>query len=228
MFAPEKLDPTVEFLAELANGGRVLEFAIGTGRVAVPLHRQGVDVTGIELSPHMVDQLRHKATSDEIPVAIGDMTTTCIPGSFSLVYLVWNSLSNLLTMNDQAECFRNAARHLAVGGRFAIDLWIPAPSPDGRPVLAEWSDSHVCIDTYDTTSQICRSHHFFRESDGRFRFDAGDFRYAWPEECDQFAWGAGLELESRYGDWNRSPFSAASTRHVSIWRKPNQDGVQAR
>lgn len=219
MFAPEVLDPTVEFLLELADGGPVLELAIGTGRVAVPLRERGVRVSGIELSPHMVAQLRRRADEATIPVVVGDMTTSLVPGRFRLAYLVWNSLSNLRTQREQAECFGNAARHLALGGRFVIELWVPRTSGDA-PVVSHFSEDHVCVDTYDVSTQACASHHFFREPDGRYRGSVGHFRYAWPDECDLFAQLAGLEFEARFGDWDRRPFKATSEKHVSVWRKP--------
>ena len=125
MFAPEVLGPTVDRLVALADGGRALELAIGTGRVAVPLAERGVPVTGIELSPHMVEQLRTKVDEDTIPVVLGDMATATAPGEFSLVYLVFNTIANLLTQEEQVACFRNAARHLVPGGGFVIELWVP-------------------------------------------------------------------------------------------------------
>ena len=133
MFAPEVLDPAVERLGELAEGGRALEMAIGTGRVAVPLAERGVDVSGIELSRPMVDRLREKRL--DIPVVVGDMATVSAPGQFSLVYVVWNSIANLRTQAEQVACFRNAARHLAPGGRFVVELWVPGIRrfPPGRP-----------------------------------------------------------------------------------------------
>ncbi len=219
MFAPEVLTPTVDFLAALAGGGRVLEFAIGTGRVAVPLVERGLSVSGIELSEHMADVLRGKVGDARLPVVIGDMATARAPGTFALVYLVFNALSNLRSEQEQAACFVNAARHLDSGGRFVVELWVPKPRSDGGAVLAEWSEEHVCIDTYDTASQACASHHFFREADGRYRSEVGRFRYAWPSECDQFARSAGLELEGRFGDWDRRPFTEASDKHVSVWRR---------
>lgn len=134
MFAPEVLRPTVERLAELAGDGRALEFAIGTGRVAVPLSQRGVPVTGIELSGPMIEQLRTKVDEATIPVITGDMATALAPGKYTLVYLVFNTISNLQTQAEQVECFRNAARHLLPGGRFVVELWVPElrklpPSP---------------------------------------------------------------------------------------------------
>ena len=125
MFAPEVLGPTVDRLVELAGGGRALELAIGTGRVAVPLAERGVPVTGIELSQPMIDQLRTKVDETTIPVVVGDMSTALAEGAFSVVYLVYNTISNLLTQAEQVACFRNAARHLTPGGHFVIELWVP-------------------------------------------------------------------------------------------------------
>ena len=224
MFAPEVLDPTVDLLAELAGDGAALELAVGTGRVAIPLRERGVPVTGIELSRPMVDELRRKVSAAELPVAIGDMATTVVPGEFALVHLVWNSLSNLRTQEEQVACFRNAARHLTSGGRFVIELWVPQlrrlpPGQLGVPSEVG-DDGHLVLDTYDLLTQRCTSHHYWHERDGGTRYSAGSFRYAWPSECDLMAQLAGLELEARYADWRRSPFTSESESHISIWRKP--------
>jgi SAM-dependent methyltransferase len=223
MFSPEVLGPTVKLLAELASGGSALEFAVGTGRVAVALRAHGVSVAGIDLSEAMVRQLRRKVTEEELPVVVGDMTTTQVPGSFALVYLVFNSLSNLQTQQEQVECFINAARHLAPGGRFLVELWVPALrrlAPGETAALFDTSEEHVGFDTYDTATQRCASHHFTLETDGSFRSDIGHFRYAWPSECDLMAQIAGLTLEARFGDWDRRPYTSSSDKHVSVWQKP--------
>lgn len=222
-FAPEALDPVVDFLARLAGSGAALEFAIGTGRVAIPLAARGVPVTGIELSAPMVAQLRRKADEATLPVVAGDMATTRAPGEFSLVYLVWNSISNLRTQQEQVECFRNAARHLSAGGRFVIELWVPPIRrlPPGQPAVPmSVGDGHLVFDTYDLTTQHCTSHHYRREADGTTRYDSGSFRYVWPAECDLMAQLAGMELEERFADWDGSPFTSDSDSHVSVWRKP--------
>jgi SAM-dependent methyltransferase len=222
MFTQELLDDTVEFLAQRAGEGPALELAIGTGRVAVPLHRRGVPVTGIELSAPMVAQLRNKVDESELPVAVGDMATVTVPGEFALVYLVWNSISNLRTQAEQVECFRNAARHLRSGGRFVIELWIPPIRrlpPGQQAVPMDVSDGRLSFDTYDVVTQQCASHHFLRQPDGEIRYDSGNFRYIWPAECDLMAQLAGMELESRHADWRGSPFTADSESHVSVWRK---------
>jgi SAM-dependent methyltransferase len=224
-FAPEVLDPTVDLLERLAEGGPALELAIGTGRVAVPLAARGVPVTGIELSEPMVAQLRRKVDEDRLPVVVGDMATTVVPGAgtFALVFLVWNSISNLRTQAEQVQCFRNAARHLRPGGRFLLDLWVPqiqrlAPGQEAVPVSLD--EGHLVFDTYDLATQQSSSHHYHRDPDGSIRYGVGHFRYIWPSECDLMAQLAGLELESRSADWTGGPFLATSEAHVSVWRKP--------
>lgn len=221
MFTPEVLDPAVDFLAELAAGGPVLEFAIGTGRVAIPLVQRGISVTGIELSQPMVDQLHQKMS--DLPVHIGDMATREVPGDFSLVYLVWNSIGNLCSQAEQVECFRNAARHLAPGGRFVIELGIPAvrrfpPGQDGVPFHI--GGDHLGIDTFDMATQRATSHHYRHHADGTVTYGASNFRYIWPAECDLMAQLAGMTLERRLQDWSGSAFTGDSESHVSVWRKP--------
>jgi SAM-dependent methyltransferase len=223
MFEPEVLDPAVDFLAGLADGGPALELAVGTGRVAVPLLSRGVPVCGIELSQPMVDQLHRKVPAQELPVVVGDMATTRVPGTFSLVYVVWNSIGNLRTQDEQVECFRNAAAHLRPGGRFVVELWVPGIRrfPPGQAAVPfHVSDEHVGFDTYDMTTQQGTSHHYTRLEDGTVRYGASNFRYIWPAECDLMARLAGLELEERVADWHRSPFTSDSEGHVSVWRKP--------
>ncbi|NUO56224.1 MAG: class I SAM-dependent methyltransferase [Hamadaea sp.] len=222
MYAPDVLDPAVDFLAELAGSGAALEFAIGTGRVAVPLRARGVPVSGIELSQPMVDQLRKSASAEEIPVVVGDMATTTVPGQFSLVYLVWNSIGNLRTQDEQVECFRNAARHLVPGGHFVIELWIPGIRrfPPGQTAVPfDVSEGHVGFDTYDMVTQQGTSHHYYRYADGSTRYGASNFRYIWPAECDLMARLAGMEPVRRVADWSGAPFTSDSESHVSVWRK---------
>jgi SAM-dependent methyltransferase len=222
-FAPEVLDPTVDFLARLAGSGAALELAIGTGRVGVPLAASGVPVTGIELSEPMVAQLRRKVDEATLPVTVGDMATTSVPGEFSLVYLVWNGISNLRTQEEQVECFRNAAAHLSPGGRFVIELWVPPLRrlPPGQLAAPfEVRDGHLGFDTYDLVTQKCTSHHYWRRDDGTVTYGSGNFRYMWPSECDLMARLAGLKLEERLADWDGAPFTSNSESHVSVWRKP--------
>ena len=222
MFAPDVLEPAVGFLAELAGDGPALEFAIGTGRVAVPLAERGVPVSGIELSQPMVDKLHEKRT--DIHTVVGDMATSTVPGQFSLVYVVWNSIGNLRTQQEQVACFRNAARHLVPGGRFVIELWIPGIRrfPPGQAAVPfHVGQSHVGLDTYDMTTQQGTSHHYRRHADGTVTYGASNFRYIWPAECDLMAQLAGLELERRVADWDGAPFTNDSESHVSVWRKPD-------
>jgi SAM-dependent methyltransferase len=223
MFDPAVLDPAVSFLADLAGTGPVLELAVGTGRVAVPLRERGLAVSGIELSEPMVAELRRRADETMLPVVVGDMATTTVPGEFSLVYVVWNSIGNLRTQEEQVACFRNAAAHLVPGGRFVIELFVPGirrfpPGQAGVPFHV--GDTHVGIDTYDLTTQQGTSHHFRRHPDGTADYGASNFRYIWPAECDLMAQLAGLTLEARYAGWDRGPFTSDSESHVSVWRKP--------
>lgn len=225
MFSPDVLGPTVDFLASLAGEGPVLELAIGTGRVAVPLAERGIPVSGIELSAPMVDRLRTKATPEEIPVVIGDMATTRIDGQFALVYLVFNTIGNLRTQEEQVECFRNAAAHLAPGGHFLIELGVPALRllPPGQSAVPfELTDRHTGVDTYDTVSQQGTSHHYTRLDDGTYRYSVSNFRYLWPAECDLMAKLADLEPAGRWADWDRTPFTGESTSHISVWQKPSR------
>ncbi|USQ84658.1 class I SAM-dependent methyltransferase [Streptomyces phaeoluteigriseus] len=224
MFAPEVLGPTVDRLAELADGGRALEFAVGTGRVAVPLAARGVPVTGVELSRPMLDRLRTKADETAIPVVVGDMATARAPGEYTLVYLVYNTIANLLTQAEQVACFRNAARHLGSGGRFVIELWVPELRrlPPGQEATV-WNSEpgYIALDTYDVLRQHVVSHHFtFDESGRRARLDRTPHRYIWPAELDLMAQLAGFGLESRHADWTGSAFTAESRSHVSVYRLP--------
>ncbi|MEO3852081.1 class I SAM-dependent methyltransferase [Streptomyces sp. B8F3] len=221
MFAPEVLGPTVERLAQLAEGGAALEFAIGTGRVAVPLSGRGVSVTGIELSLPMVEQLRTKADEATIPVTIGDMATTIAPGKYTLVYLVYNTISNLLTQDEQVQCFRNAARHLGPGGRFVIELWVPElrKLPAGQTATVWQSEpGYIGLDTYDVLDQRVVSHHFRFDESQQARLFRSPHRYIWPAELDLMAQLAGFELETRHADWAGAAFTAESRSHVSVYR----------
>ncbi|WP_328498614.1 class I SAM-dependent methyltransferase [Streptomyces sp. NBC_00414] len=223
MFAPETLGPTVDRLAQLAGDGAALEFAIGTGRVAVPLAGRGVPVTGIELSLPMVEQLRAKADETTIPVVVGDMATAVAPGEYSLVYLVYNTISNLLTQAEQVECFRNAARHLTPGGRFVIELWVPElrSLPPGRTATVWQSDpDYIGLDTYDVLHQQVVSHHFRFDGTEQAQLFRSPHRYIWPAELDLMAQLAGFEPESRHADWDGTAFTAESRSHVSVYRVP--------
>ena len=221
MNSPAVIDPAVDRLEALAGGGRVLEFAIGTGRIAVPLRARGVDVHGIEISEPMVAVLRAKPDAADIVVTVGDMATTRIEGAFSLVYLVYNTITNLLEQEQQVACFVNAADHLSDGGRFVIETGVPRLRRlgVGETFLPfDVSEGHVGIDEFDVVNQRLTSHHYWLR-DGAAASFSSTHRYAWPAEYDLMARIAGLSLESRWAGWDGSPFTAESTSHVSVWRK---------
>jgi len=225
VYAPEVLGATVDRLAALAGDGRVLELAIGTGRVAVPLAERGVPVTGIELSAPMVARLREKVDEATIPVVMGDMATVRAEGTFTLAYLVYNTISNLLTQDEQVACFANAARHLEPGGRFVVELWVPELRrlPPGVPAMVPVrEDGYLLVDTYDVLRQHVVSHHIrFDEAGGReARLGRSPHRYIWPSELDLMARLAGFALESRHADWQGGEFTADSASHVSVYRLP--------
>ena len=222
MFSPEVLTPTVGFLAELAGSGRALELAIGTGRVAIPLAARGVPVAGIDMSKAMTDRLRAKPGAEGIEIAIGDMTTTRIPGEFSLVYLVYNTIANLTTQDAQVECFVNAAAHLRPGGCFVIEVGVPdlrRLPPGESAVVFELGPTKIGVDEYDVATQAMTSHHF-EIVEGRATRFSPPFRYVWPSELDLMARIAGLRLRERWASWTREPFTSESRSHVSVWEKP--------
>ena len=222
MFDPSVLDPTVDLLAGLAGDGAALEFAIGTGRVALPLAARGVPVCGIDLSTAMVARLRAKDTANRIDITIGDIATTRVDGSFRLVYLVFNTIGNLFTQDRQVACFANAAAHLEPGGYFVIELVVPdlrrlVPGQDA--VVFAHSPGYVGYDRYvDLVAQQAVSHHFIADGSG-VRELMTPFRYAWPSELDLMAKLAGMSLRDRWAGWDRSPFTGDSTSHVSVWEK---------
>ncbi len=229
MFAPEVLGPAVDRLGELAGGGRALEFAIGTGRVAIPLAARGVPVTGIELSQPMIDRLRAKTDDAAIPVIAGDMATARAPGEYTLVYLVFNTISNLLTQAGQVACFRNAARHLTPGGRFVIELWVPELRklpPGQQAVVWQSGPGYIGLDTYDVVRQHVVSHHFRFDDGTQARVSRSPHRYVWPAELDLMAQLAGFELEARHADWLGAEFTAESRSHVSVYRLPRREGLR--
>ena len=222
MFDPARLGPCVDVLAALATDGPALEFAVGTGRVALPLSARGVPVSGIELSPHMAGQLRAKPGADAVPVTVGDMTTTRVDGTFTLVYLVFNTIENVTSQDEQIAVFANAAAHLAPGGRFVVEVEVPSiprfPAAE-RGRVFDLSPDHVGIDTLDDpVGQLFSSHHWTL-LDGRWVQGTGHFRYVWPSELDLMARLAGFRLEQRWGGWDRSPFTAGSARQVAVYRK---------
>jgi SAM-dependent methyltransferase len=221
-FKPGEIDATVDLLAELAGGGRALELAIGTGRIALPLAGRGVEVHGIDMSRAMVARLRAKPGADAIGVTFGDFATTRVDGSFSLVYLVFNTIMNLTTQDAQVACFCNAAAHLAPGGCFLIEVSVPdlRRLPPGLDVLSfRLSPTRWAFDRYDVATQA-ESSNYIEIVDGRGEFRSFPFRYVWPSELDLMARIAGLRLRDRWDGWDRQPFTSESRKHVSIWRKP--------
>jgi SAM-dependent methyltransferase len=221
MFDPAAVDPAVELLVELAGDGHVLELGIGTGRIALPLARRGVRVHGIDLSKAMIARLRAKPGGDRIEVTIGDFATTRVEGSFSLAYLVYNTIMNLTTQSAQVACFRNVATHLDPGGRFLIEVGVPELQrlPPGDTFRVFHADeSHWGIDEYDVANQGLVSHHL-EVVDGRVERFSAPFRYVWPSELDLMAELAGMRLRERWGGWTREPFTGDSRTHVSVWEK---------
>jgi SAM-dependent methyltransferase len=227
MYAPTVLDPAVDFLARRADGGPALEFAVGTGRVALPLSARGVGVAGIEMSEPMARELRGKPGGDGIAVTIGDMAHARAPGAFGLVYVVYNAITCLLSQDEQVACFRNAARHLAPGGRFVVEVEVPdlqrlPPGETARPFHI--GEDHVSFDTFDVANQRLVSHHY-RIVDGRADTFRSPHRYVWPSELDLMARLAGLVPRERWADWREAPYTASSRSHVSVWQKPLDGSV---
>jgi SAM-dependent methyltransferase len=211
----------VDFLAEVAGAGAALELGIGTGRVAVPLARRGIRVHGIELSPAMVAELHARQGGSGIEVTIGDLARTRAAGTFSLVYLVRNTITNLTTQDEQVEAFRNAARHLAPGGCFVIENYVPNIQrlPPGETVhLVAATPAHVGFEEYDLAAQIAYSHHYWM-IEGQIRTLSSPHRYVWPGELDLMARIAGMTLRERWSSWTREPFTGESRGHISVWTR---------
>ncbi len=224
MFAPEVLEPTVDFLAGLAGDGPALEFGIGTGRIALPLAARGIRVHGIDLSRAMVERVRAKPGAEDISVSIGDFATTRVDGKFRLAYLVFNTINNLTTQAEQVACFRNAAAHLEPGGAFVIEVGVPVVRliPPGERFYTYYvSDTKWDIDEYDFVTQGFYSHHY-SVRDGQLFRNSIPFRYVWPAELDLMAQLAGMEFSERWDGWQREPFTAESRRHISVWKTPER------
>ena len=222
MFRAEVLERTVDFLADLAGDGRALEFAIGTGRVGLALSQRGVRVSGIELSPAMVERLVAKPGADAIDVVIGDMSSTRVDGEFSLVFLVFNTIMNLTTQDEQIDCFANAAAHLEPGGTFVIEVVVPAlrQVPHGSTSrVFTLEPNHIGVEEFtDIPAQIAYSHHWWRVRD-KFQTHSAPYRYVWPSELDLMARLAGMRLRERWSTWTRDPFTNDSESHISVWEK---------
>jgi SAM-dependent methyltransferase len=219
MFEPAAVDPVVDFLADLAGSGAALELGIGTGRIALPLAQRGIRVRGIDLSEAMVARLRAKPGAQDIEVTIGDFATTRVDGTFSVAYLVFNTIHNLTTQDEQVACFQNVASHLEPGGCFVIEVSVPQLQrlPPGETIRAfVITATHLGFDEYDVVSQGLISHHY-SVVDGKLELHSVPFRYVWPAELDLMARLAGMSLRERWSDWQREPFTSESRKHVSVW-----------
>jgi SAM-dependent methyltransferase len=223
MADPAVVEPTVDFLAARVGHGAALELGIGTGRIALPLARRGVRLHGIDLSEAMVEKLREKPGAEAIGVTIGDFATTKVDGTFSLVYLVFNTIMNLTTQDEQVACFENAAAHLEPGGCFVIEVGVPAlrvlPPGETIHVFSFRGPTRFGFDEYDVANQGLVSHHYGERRDGSFGRSSIPFRYAWPAELDLMARIAGMRLRERWSGWNREPFTSDSTKHISVWER---------
>ena len=212
----------VRLLTELAREGRALEFAIVTGRIALPLAELGIEVHGLELSPHMVERLHAKPGGADLPVTVGDMASTHVEGQFRLVYLVYNTIFNLLTQDDQVACFQNAARHLTDDGAFLVETAVPSAWIDPpNYVKPEWIAADAVgfdVARYDPVTQILDENHVRLTAEG-ISFSPIVCRLAWPAELDLMARIAGLTLTERWGGWHKQPFTADSQLHVSVYRR---------
>jgi SAM-dependent methyltransferase len=222
MFDPAVVTPVVDMLAGFAGQGGALELGIGTGRIALPLAERGVRVAGIDSSEAMVARLRAKPGGGDLEVAIGDFASTRVGGEFALVYLVFNTINNLVTQDAQVACFGNAAAHLGRGGRFVVETTVPDLQnlPVGQTIIPFRAEpGGVSFDVYDVVSQRFSSQHF-DFVDGRVEAHPVEFRYAWPAELDLMARLAGLRLQDRWAGWRREPFTSLSRGHVSVYEKP--------
>ena len=222
MSEPEVLGPILDFLAEHARDGAALELGIGTGRIALPLSLRGVQVHGIDLSEAMIARLRAKPGAEEIGATLGDFATAKVDGTFTLAYLVANTIMNLTTQDEQVACFRNVAAHLEPGGRFVIEVLVPGlqrlpPGEAFQPFAV--GTTHLGFDEIDVATQSLISHHYWIDGD-RVQVLSPPFRYVWPSELDLMAQLAGMRLRERWGGWTREPFTSESTKHISVWEKP--------
>jgi SAM-dependent methyltransferase len=227
LFDPAVVEPAVDFLAALAGDGDALELGIGTGRIALPLAERGVRVHGIDLSEAMVARLRAKPGGDRIAVTVGDFASMRVDGTFSLAYVVWNTIMNLTTQDAQVECFENVSAHLEHGGCFVVEVAAPGPGLQRLPPGETFQPFAVTatrlgFDEYDVVGQSLVSHHY-RVEDGRLETQSIPFRFVWPSELDLMARLAGLTLRERWADWTRESFTSESPKHVSVWEKPPGD-----
>lgn len=229
MFDPSVVQPAVDFLARLAGRGAALELGVGTARIALPLSERGVPVHGIELSAAMIARLRAKPGAQRISVTQGDFARATVPRTFTLAYVVFNTIMNLTTQDEQVVCFRTAAEHLEPGGCFVVEVNVPdlqrLPRGDNiRPFMV--TPESLGFDEYDVASQRLVSHHY-RVVDGRLDAVSTPFRYVWPSELDLMARLAGMTRRERWSGWRGEPFTSDSTGHVSVWEKPASPSMDA-
>jgi SAM-dependent methyltransferase len=222
MFDAAVVRETVDFLAGLAGAGAALELGVGTGRIALPLSERGVRVHGIDLSEAMLSRLRSKPGAERIGLTVGDFSSAKVEGTFTLAYLVYNTINNLTTQDAQVACFENAAAHLEPGGCFVIEVGVPSLRvlAPGRTLHALGvDDGYIGVGEFDTAGQRYVNHHVRLGEDGTFEQVSIPFRYAWPAELDLMARIAGLRLRERWSGWKREPFTHESTKHVSVWER---------
>lgn len=219
-FTLESVNPTADGLAELVDGGRALEFGIGTGRVAIPLSQRGVEVVGLDNSEGMVAQLRQKPEAEGIDVTIGDMTSDSVPGEFDLVYLIGNTIVQLGTQDNQVECFRNAGRHLKPGGYFAIECVFPGSlgvTSENNFLLNEF-ETFINLEEHNPVSQEVDCHQYILEDEG-VTYQVLSFRCPSPAEMDLMARMAGMSVIGCWESWDKTPFAGNSDYFVSVWQK---------
>jgi SAM-dependent methyltransferase len=215
-------EAAVDQLARLANGGRVLEFGVGTGRIALPLAQRGLDVWGVDGSAEMLTILNAKPGADKVTTLCGDFATTTAEGKFELVVLLINTIYAMGSQQGQIECFENAARHMTPGGRFVVEAWVPdPPRGDALGLKARRLGrgfAGLVIEDHDAARQLLSTTQIVIDGTGRTRSFPLVHRYAWPSELDLMARLAGMTLEHRWSDWHGHPFDARSTDHVSVWQ----------
>lgn len=215
-------DGAVDLLAKLAAGGRVLELGVGTGRIAIPLAARSLDVWGVDGSAAMLERLRSKPGGGTVTTVCGDFATASAAGKFDLVLLLVNTIYAMPSQEDQIKCFANVARHLAPGGRFVVEAWVPDPPRCGglglRARRLGRGFAGLVIEDHDASNQILSTTQIVISDTGDTRSFPVVHRYAWPAELDLMARLSGMTLEDRWADWNCRPFDSCSTDHISVWR----------
>jgi SAM-dependent methyltransferase len=219
----QEIPPVVDVLASLAKGGKVLELAIGTGRIALPLAARGLEIHGIDASPKMVAKLRAKPGGKKLPITMGDFADVGAPGSYDLIFIVFNTIFALLTQEDQVRCFKNVAKRLCPGGAFVVEAFVPdltryARGQSTNTLKVDVDSVQLDVSRHEIAQQTVTVQHVIIKESGT-RLYPVKLRYIWPSEMDLMARLAGLRLESRWRDWDKQPFTSASGKHVSVYRK---------